>query len=88
MISREKFKSQNIQGMEKLYDQTSWGDGKNQNKDLLSSKYMSDAPLQCVTIKMGLTKVQNQAKSVMYSEKSCYSYQFQADALKYGHWPR
>lgn len=38
-----------------------------------------------VTIKVDLTKVRNQAKPVMYSEKSCYSYQLRADALMYGH---
>jgi len=31
------------------------------------------------TIKMGPTKVGNQAKSLKYSEESCISYQFRAD---------
>ena len=41
-----------------------------------------------VAIKVGLTKFGNRAKPVTYSEKSCYSYQFRADTLMYGHWPQ
>jgi len=40
------------------------------------------------TVKLGLTKVGNQAKSLKYSEKSCILYQFKADDQTYGHRPR
>jgi hypothetical protein len=85
----EKFKSQNIQGMEKRYNQTSWGDGKNQTKIYCTATICQTCIRAVpVTMKVGLTTVRNQAKPVMYSEKSCYSYQFQADALIYGQWPQ
>jgi len=36
-------------------------------------------------IKLGLTKVGNQAKPLKYFEKSCILYQFRADVQIYGH---
>jgi hypothetical protein len=40
------------------------------------------------TVRLGVTKVGNQAKPLMYSEKSCISYQFRADVQTYGYQPQ
>lgn len=63
-----------------------WWEGPKQ-RFIVQQLYVGCASLQCQSpSKWVLTKGGNQAKPVAYSEKSCYSYQFRADALMYGHW--
>ena len=56
-----------------VYSQTSWGDRGDQNKDLLSKKYIYICR-RCVlaalrTVRLGLTKIGNQPIPLKYSEK-------------------
>ena len=59
-----------LQGAEKLSAKTLGGDRQDHNKDLLSRNCMSEIrPVVLRTVKLGLTKVGNQAKQLKYSEK-------------------
>jgi hypothetical protein len=58
---------QDKQGAENLHAQTSGGDRRDRNKDLYSSVLAVS-----MTIKVGLTKVRNQAKPLNILEKKLY----------------
>jgi hypothetical protein len=74
-----------IQDVEKLHDQTSWGDREDQNKDLLTGNVCQRCILAVLwTAQLGLTTVGRQGKPLKYSQKSCISYHFRADIQMMG----
>ena len=75
-----------IQDVEKLHDQTSWGDREDQNTDLLTGTICQRCILAVLwTAQLGLTTVGRQGKPLKYSQKICISYHFRADIQMYGH---
>ena len=74
-----------LQGAEKLYAQTSWGDIRDQNKDLLSSKHSRKCVLAVpLTTELCVTRVENQGQTLKHSVKFVFC-QFRVDVQQYGH---
>ena len=77
------------QDADKLQAQTSWGERGEQTKIYCQGTICGKCVLAALrTVKLDLTKVGYQAKSLKYSKKNCISYQFRADIQTYGHRPR
>jgi hypothetical protein len=76
-------------GVEKLHAQTCEVKGRTKTKIYCKGTIYQRCILAVLqTVRLGLTKVGNQVKSLKYSENICISYQFRADVETYGHRPQ